>query len=115
MEKREIDRKVEKAFSSLDGIKTASPSPWFLARVRGRLSVLEPQDSWSRASSFVARPIFIVATLFFVLLFNMYMLFNATQKESVVADRVETVADNNYDMATSYSASKNDFYYLSNE
>lgn len=115
MEKNELNSKIEHTLSSLDGLQPVSPSPWFLTRVRAKLSSIEPQDSWGRASSFIARPVFIVAALLLVLIFNVVMLYNRNDPDNSIADRVEASTDTNYDMAASYTVSKNDFYYISNE
>jgi len=74
----DIEKRVEEALNSLDGIKRATPQPWLFPRIRARLRQEEADEKtvWGTIGSFLSKPGVVVAGLCLILLFNGALLFN---------------------------------------
>lgn len=72
--KPEIERKVEDALNSLEGIQRAEAQPWFFARVKARIERGRNQTTWEKAGTFLARPAVALAALCLVLTLNLSLL-----------------------------------------
>ena len=102
----DIEKRVEEALYSLDGIKRATPQPWLFSRVKARLSREEAEEGtvWGTIGSFLSRPVVVVAGVCLILLFNGVLLFNqqsgsysngiAIQNEMQPSDSESFVASN---------------------
>ena len=102
----DIEKRVEEALNSLDGIKRATPQPWLFSRVKARLSREEAEERtvWGTIGSFLSRPVVAVAGVCLILLFNGVLLFNqqsrsysngiAIQNEMQPSDSESFVASN---------------------
>ena len=99
-----FSKKADQALESLDGIKRAEPRPFFYSRLIGRLQGAE-RSWWETTGSFLAKPVMVVACLALVLIFNAFILFNqdANTGQSVAGTNSETVADNEYIVASNSS------------
>jgi hypothetical protein len=100
-----VDKKVEDALSSLDGIKRSDPQPWFYTRVKARL---EPEEhtAWMSIGSFLSRPSVAFATLGGILVLNAFVLFRQDTTDTVPASAIiqnELTTDNEYILASSSS------------
>ena len=103
---REIDRKVEEAINSLDGIQPASPGAFFYTRVQARLQRTD-KNAWDRISMLITRPVVAVTVICMILLMNALVLFDqknalsslADQPDQSYYDEFNNAADNFYDFA----------------
>jgi len=105
-ESNDINRKVERALESLDGISKAAPAPFLYTRIKARMS-REEKTVWEKAGYFLARPIVAVAILFLVLGSNAYIILNKKSTKataSTIAGEVQAdddvLASNTYDYIT---------------
>ncbi len=73
----DIQRKIEDALGSLDGIQPAAPSPFFYTRLMARIEKKE-KNVWETWSGVVSRPAVALSTLVLVLFFNALVLFKGT-------------------------------------
>jgi len=67
--KENIERKVQQALNSLDGVQKASPGPFFFTRVQARLQ-RQRASGWEKAISFITRPSIALAGLCLIILLN---------------------------------------------
>ena len=99
----DIEKRVEEALNSLDGIKRATPQPWLFSRIKARLSRDEAEERtvWGTMGSFLSRPAVAIAGLCLILLFNGALLLNqpgesssaiAVQNEQVPSDSESFIA-----------------------
>lgn len=77
----DIEKRVDDALNSLDGIQRAEPQPWLFSRVKVRL-MQEEKTAWGMVGSFLARPAIAIAGLCFVLMLNGFLLFNQDKASS---------------------------------
>ena len=98
-------RKDSDILDSLDGIRRATPQPWFYTRLKARLENLG-EKSASAPRPLVARPVFVLAGLFLVLLINLFILVGqgsdpgtsvAEQNEQSLSE-TELYTGNSYDI-----------------
>ncbi|MDQ6902767.1 MAG: hypothetical protein M3139_07130 [Bacteroidota bacterium] len=106
-----INKKVEDAMASLDGMQGARPRPFLFTRLEARMQ--NDRNVWSKLSSFVARPIIAFACVCFVLIINAMVIFlsntsgkPAAQQGSELAtadeySQVSQVSYNLYDLENS--------------
>jgi hypothetical protein len=100
-----IDKKVEDALNSLDGIERSAPQPWFFTRVKARLD-REEHTGWASIGSFLSKPAVAFATLGFILILNGVLLFRQGFSDPVSGSAViqnELNTDNEYILASSSS------------
>lgn len=85
-QQREIDKKVEQALNSLDGIRRAEAQPWLFARVTALLQKESEEEKtpWGTVSSILARPVVAVAGLFLILFLNGMFLFKQEENKAGV-------------------------------
>lgn len=95
----QLKRKVDEAMQSLDGIEKASPRPFFFTRLEARMQ--REKSKWEIISSFVARPIIVVASICLVIILNVAVILsssafsNSTDKQSneiATADEYNSVS-----------------------
>jgi hypothetical protein len=95
--KRNMEESLEDALNSLDGLRKASPAPFFFTRVQARIQ-REQNSQWSIISSFIARPVVAVAGISIVVLLNIAALFY--QKEhsaaAMLTDQNDTATTDDY-------------------
>lgn len=103
---KEIERKVEAALNSFEGIQPASPGAFFYTRVHARLYRSE-KNIWDSIGMLIARPAVAVTVICTILLMNVLVLFQqknvspplADQSEQSYYDDFNNTADNFYDFA----------------
>lgn len=72
-QKKTIDAKIEQVLESVDGIRRATPQPWFYARVKARLQ-REEKSVWEVIGSVLSRPAVAMAGLAMILMLNIIVL-----------------------------------------
>ena len=110
----DTNKRVEEALNSLDGIQKAEPQPYFFTRLTGRLQRNE-KTPWELMGSFLARPVVVIASLCFILVFNSFILFRqdsgVRNTPSIAGQQTEQViTDNEYILASSSSFDYENFY-----
>jgi hypothetical protein len=85
----DIEKRVEDALNSLDGIQRAEPQPWLFSRVKGRLLKEEEKTGWEVISSFLSKPAVAIAGLFLILGLNGVLVYNQQAGASVTAIQTE--------------------------
>jgi hypothetical protein len=81
----DIEKRVEDALNSLDGIQRAEPQPWLFSRVKGKLLREGEKTRWETISSFLSKPAVAIAGLFLILGLNGFLVFNQPSVSSIVA------------------------------
>ena len=72
--KNDISQLVEEAMDSLEGIRRASPQPYFYTRLRARIA---RENSWGSVAGFISRPVFALAMVCVVLFVNVWILYKS--------------------------------------
>ena len=70
-----MNRKIDQALDSLDGVQRAEPQPWLYARVMKKLALEDDRSVWGSISSFLSKPAVVIAGLFLILVMNGFILF----------------------------------------
>lgn len=99
----DIEKRVEDALNSLDGIQRATPQPWLFSRVKGRL-LKEEKTKWETISSFLSKPAVAIAGLFLILGLNGVLVFNQQSGGSVVAVQNESQSNDSESLIASSSS-----------
>lgn len=102
--KNDIEKRVEEALSSLDGIQRATPQPWLFSRVKGGLLKKEEKTRWEAIGSFLSKPAVAIAGLFLILGLNGVLLFNQQPDSSMVAVQSELQANDSESLVASSSS-----------
>ena len=89
-----INRRIEEALNSIDGIKRATPKAYLLTRINARLGN-QAKNFWDNAAIFMSRPAVMVLGLCLILTINITVILqNKSSANNTVAERtVNTVAD----------------------
>ena len=100
-QKNNIQKKVEEALNSLDGIQTASVQPFFYTRLKARLE--QTKGVWESISSFISRPAMMLATVCLVIVLNLAVLYRNHELSAKVtsAEQFEQTLNDAYDVASS--------------
>jgi hypothetical protein len=100
----EADKLVQEALDSLDGIQRAEPQPFFYTRLMGRLQ-RDQKTIWETVGSFLSRPAVAFASLFLILLMNVFIVSkrdtDTNSSLPVIVEEIKT--DNDYVIASSSS------------
>ncbi len=85
-----IEKRIEAALNSLDGIKRATPGDFFYTRVMARMERYEA-TLWDKVVSFIAQPAVAIAVFIAVILTNGLVIYNhqGEQSATVVSDFLE--------------------------
>ena len=97
---RSIQTKVEEAMNSLDGLKRATPGPFFFTRVQARMARPD-QSTWERVTAFMTRPVVAVSVICFVLLLNTTAILKQSETKSVAKDQQDISLAEEYTLASS--------------
>jgi hypothetical protein len=99
MEEEFINKKVDDAMQSMDSIKRASPRPFLFTRLEARMQ--NERNTWSKLSSFVARPVVAFACICFVLIINaMVILLSDTSGNSLTQQGSELATADEYNQVS---------------
>jgi hypothetical protein len=85
----EVDKLVQEALDSLDGIQRAEPQPFFYTRLVGRLQ-RDQKTIWETMGSFLSRPVVAFAGLFLILLLNVFIV---SQRNNDSNPTLQTIVD----------------------
>jgi len=95
-----IQKKVEEALNSLDGIQRAAPAPYFFTRLSARMQN-DRMNVWESFGRFISRPLVALVTIVVIVLFNSIAFFEIDHpaKTSVI-EQNEQGLNNAYDVAS---------------
>jgi len=102
-DKRHIQEEVEKTLNSLDGIQRATSSPYLFTRIKARLE-REEKSLWSKALTFISRPLVAVPAIVLTILINTAIFFEFK------SEKVQTPQDEEQAFASEYNLSDNTIY-----
>ena len=85
-----INRKIEEAMSSLDGIQKASPAPFFFTRLEAGMQ--NQKSIWEQFSSFVSRPVVAFACICLVIMINAVVIFSSANSPKKADDQTSEIA-----------------------
>jgi hypothetical protein len=105
--KEKFNKKTEEIMSSLQGIKRASPLPFFFTRLEARMQ--SEKEVWVKISSFLSRPLIAFACILLVILINAAVIMTSRSTSN-------TSASQNNELATAdeYSMVSYFFYEYAN-
>ena len=97
---KNIDRQIEDALNSIDGINKATPKPYLLTRINVRLN--NPvKSNWENAAVFISRPSVMTLGLCLVLAVNVgVILLNTSSTNKTVVERSASIPDEDESSAT---------------
>jgi hypothetical protein len=103
-----IESKVEAALNSLDGMRSASPGPFFFTRVQARLQ-REEKNVWEKMIAFVCRPAVAITMTCLVITINAAVIFQ--HKESPRDYSTSALADQtDQSVYEEFNVASNSFY-----
>ncbi|MBS1576402.1 MAG: hypothetical protein JST09_13945 [Bacteroidetes bacterium] len=96
-----MEKRIEEALNSFDGIQRASPQPFFYTRLKARLNQPE-KGIWENVSSFITQPAMLFATVFIILLLNISILYknHISAPGITAADQLEQTPSDAFDVAS---------------
>ncbi len=63
-----LNKKIDEAMQSLDGIEKASPRPFFFTRLEARMQ--REKSRWETISSFLSKPVVAIACICLIIMIN---------------------------------------------
>jgi hypothetical protein len=100
----EIEKRVEEALNSLDGIQRAEPQAWLFSRIKGRLLKEEEKTRWETISSFLSKPAVAIASLVLILGLNGVLVYNQQSGSAVSAIQTELQPNDSESLIASSSS-----------
>ena len=76
-----LDKKIDEAMQSLDGIEKASPRPFFFTRLEARMQ--REKSRWEVISSFVAKPIVAFACICLIIMINVAVILSSDSSKKL--------------------------------
>ena len=86
----DIDKRVNKALESLEGIQKAEPVAFFFTRVKARL-LRDEKSIWETTGAWMARPAVAIAGLLLILTMNVFFLF---EKDNTIESSASYTSQN---------------------
>jgi len=80
-----IEKKIEDAMHSIDGIDKASPPPFFFTRLEARMQ--SEKNIWGKITSFVAQPAIAFACICLIIMINAIVVFSSSSPKNSVAQQ----------------------------
>ena len=71
-----LNKKIDEALQSLEGIAKATPRPFFFTRLEARMQ--REKSKWEIISSFVLRPAIVFAGICFILVINVAVILTSS-------------------------------------
>ena len=102
----DMERKIEKALESLDGIQRATPQPYFFTRLKARLD--RKERDWAGITGFISRPAYALAMICVVLLINTWAVMNSGGQSTSQVNPIQVAADQQ--LPDEYNVAVNTFY-----
>lgn len=84
-QRNDIEKRVEETLNSLDDIQRATPQPWLFSRIKKRLAEDEDRTIWGAIGGYLGKPAIAIAGLCFILMVNVFLVFNSQQQESAAS------------------------------
>jgi uncharacterized membrane protein YdfJ with MMPL/SSD domain len=85
-----MNRKIEEAMHSFDGIEKASPAPFFFTRLEARMQ--NQKSIWEQFSSFVAKPLVAFACICLIIMINAAVIFSSSNSKNNVDEQNNEIA-----------------------
>jgi hypothetical protein len=95
---KHIESEVLQALNSLEGIKSASPGPFFFTRVHAKIGKTE-MNFWEKLGAVISRPAVAVATICLIIIINVIAIVEQNNSSISLADPSEPVLVDEYNMA----------------
>ena len=99
----DMNKRIEQALNSLDGVERAEPQPWLYARIMRKLAVDDDKTVWESIGSFLSRPAVAIVGLCLILVLNGFALFNEVNENDNTSIISEQSVDSESLMASSSS------------
>ena len=93
--------------NSLDGLKKASPGPFFYTRVMARIEG-EEKNLWEVITSYITKPIVIASVICLILLINATIIFRQADRSDDLSEQQDV------SMVDEYQVASTSFYDYSN-
>lgn len=95
-----LNKKIQEAMQSLDGIRKSSPAPFFFTRLEARMQ--SEKSSWEKVSSFVAKPVVAFACICLVIMINAWVIFSSRNSQNLTDQQTnELAATDEYNLVSS--------------
>jgi hypothetical protein len=85
-QKDQIEKQVEETLNSLDGLTRAKANPFLFTRVEARLRHAD-KNTWERITSYVARPVVVLAILTMVILSNAVVMYWQLPSDEIIPEQ----------------------------
>ena len=73
MDAKDINKKIDDAMHSINGISKASPASFFFTRLEARM--MQERNAWYQLSSFFAKPVIAFACVCLIIILNLAVIF----------------------------------------
>jgi hypothetical protein len=104
---KNIQEQIEEALNSIGGIKKATPKPYLLTRINGRLN-RQPKSNWEKAAVFISRPYVMIVGLCLVIAINMgVILLTTSYANKTIAERPANTITDDDEYAVSFASIDN--------
>lgn len=89
----DIEKRVDKALDSLDGIRRAEPSSYFFTRLKARLA--KEEKGWGGIAGLISRPAYALAMVCAVLLVNAWIVIDNKEDPATtgIQSNIEQLSD----------------------
>lgn len=101
-QKPDLEKKLESALESLQGIQRAQPLPYFYTRLRARM---ERGKEWGAVAGLISRPAYAIAMICAVLFINTWIVIRNDKTPAASATRISVS-----EMPEEYNLAVNTFY-----
>lgn len=91
--KERIEKMVDEALGSFDGVERATPKPFLLTRINARIDKSR-NGAWETAARFIARPVVVIAGLCMVIAVNaLVVAYNNSTTTTTVSEQLTASTD----------------------
>jgi hypothetical protein len=104
----DMEKKLEDALNSLDGIERATVRPYFYTRLKARLD-REKRD-WGGIVGLISRPVYAMAMIFIILTINMWIVFQGKKESSSAVNVNNAQMANTSELPEEYNLAATTFY-----
>jgi hypothetical protein len=85
-----IFKKIEDAMQSIDGIKKASPAPYFFTRLEARMQ--NEKNWWIKITEFLAKPSIAFASICLIVMINAIVIFSSSKAKNTASTQNNELA-----------------------
>lgn len=102
-----LNKKIDEALKSFDGMGKASPRPFFFTRLEARM--VNQKSIWEEISSFVAKPMVSFACICLIIIINAAVIFSSSNATTSITN---SISQQNNELATAdeYNLVSSNFY-----